>query len=137
MELLRSLLAAFIGTGLMSRSSFTEMYWEGRPASVVPGQAANQILKILGVPEIAGRGLHPLELHALDPRRVVGRGLLPARRRRRPQPRRAGVLFILIVWGSEQIYLPLLGLGIPWPWNLAHRCDAPLIDVLNRDRASD
>lgn len=60
MELLRSLLAAFIGTGLMSRSSFTEMYWEGRPASVVPGQAANQILKILGVPEIAGRGLQIL-----------------------------------------------------------------------------
>lgn len=28
----------------------------------------------------------------------------------------AGVLFFLIVWGSEQIDLPLLGLGIPWPW---------------------
>ena len=117
MELLQSLLAAFIGTGLMSRSSFTEMYWEGRPASVVPGQATNQILKIFGVPEIEGRGLQILSdymhwilgvswgvvFYLLVGVADLNLGV-------------AGVLFFLIVWGSEQIYLPLLGLGIPWPW---------------------
>jgi len=117
MTLLHAILAAVIGTALMSRSSFTEMHWAGREASVIPGRAANQILRIVGVPEIEGRALKILSdythwllgaawgvvfwlLHGVADLNVAV----------------SAVLFFLIVWGAEQIYLPLLGLGIPWPW---------------------
>lgn len=117
MDLLHAILAAVFGTVLMSRSSFTEMFWEGRPASVVPGQAANQVLRIFGVPKIEGRLLQILSDYAhwvlgaswgvvfwlLKDVADLNLGI-------------TGVLFFLIVWGAEQLYLPLLGLGIPWPW---------------------
>ncbi len=117
MELLHALLAAVIGTALMSRSSFTEMFWEGRAASTVPGQALGQLLRPFGVQKIEGRMLSILSdyMHwalgvswgvvfwLLHP--VAGVDLWLA-----------GVAYFLVVWGAEQIYLPLLGLGIPWPW---------------------
>ncbi len=117
MELLHAILAAVFGTVLMSRSSFTEMFWEGRQASTVPGQAANQILRLVGVPKIEGRLLQILSdyvhwvlgaswgvvfwlLHD-----VADLNLWVT-----------GILFFVVVWGAAQVYLPLLGLGIPWPW---------------------
>ncbi len=117
MELLHAILAAVFGTALMSRSSFTEMFWEGRPASVVPGQAVNKVLSPFGVPKIEGRLLHILSDYAhwalgtswgvvfwllLD---VAGLNL-----------GLTGILYFFIVWGAEQVYLPLLGIGVPWSW---------------------
>ena len=114
--LLHAILAAFIGAGLMTVSSTTEQNWVGRDPSVVPGLATAKLLRPFGVDEVKGRALDVLATWThwvygtlwgvvfwvlIDP---VGLSLGIA-----------GVLFFLIVWGAEQIHLPVLKLA-PWPW---------------------
>ncbi len=116
--LLHAILAAVLGTVVMNLSSTTEMQYRGRPASTAPGRASNKVLRLVGVPTLEGRALEilstwthwlygaawgvvlwvlvgPLALHL-----VV-----------------AGVVFFLVVWLTEQVELPLLGVAPPsWTW---------------------
>lgn len=116
--LLRALLSTFIGTGAMTVSSTVEMDARGRDASTAPGRAANKLLRLVGVPELKGPPLNVLSdlTHwfygtawgvvfwlLVD---VAGLSLAVA-----------GPLFFLIVWGTEQVQLPLLGIAPPgWKW---------------------
>ena len=101
----------------MTLSSTTEMQWRERPPSVVPGKAANKLLQLVGVPELKGRTLDLLATWThwiygtawgvlfwvlIDP---LGLSIVPA-----------GVVFFSVVWLTEQLELPLLGIGVPWPW---------------------
>ncbi len=121
MELLHAVLAAVISTVFMNLSSYTEMHWRERQASVVPGMATNKILSVFGVPTLEGRSLKILSewTHYLY---GAGWGIvfwllvsvwdLPLVL--------SGVLFFLVVWIVEQIQLPLLNIGVPpsWKWGL-------------------
>lgn len=116
--LLRAILAAAFGTVAMTLSSTTEMQWVGRPASVAPGLAFAKLLSFVGAPEIKGRALDILAtwVHWLygawwgvafwvliD---VAGLPLAAT-----------AVAFFLVVWLSEQVELPLLGVAPPgWTW---------------------
>ena len=119
MDFLHAILAAVLGTVAMTWSSTTEMYLEGRSESVVPGKATNKILRLIGVPEFADDSkalkilshlthwiygaawgaLYWVFVSVADLNPVV-----------------AGVPFFLAVWIIEQIELPMLGIGVPWPW---------------------
>jgi hypothetical protein len=114
--LLQAMLAAVFGTVVMTLSSTTEMQWTQRPASVAPGLATVKLLRPFGLREVKGRALDILATWThwgygtlwgvalwalLDP---LG---LPVAL--------AGVLLFFIVWLTEQIELPVLGLA-PWPW---------------------
>lgn len=116
--LVRALLSAFIGTAAMTFSSTVEMDARGRDPSTAPGRAANKVLGLFGVPELKGMPLHVLSdvTHwvygtawgvgfwlLVD---VVGLSLALA-----------GPLFFLVVWGAEQVHLPLLRIAPPgWRW---------------------
>lgn len=119
--LLQAVIAAVLGTVAMTLSSTTEMQWRGRSASVVPGLAANKMLRLVGVPELKGRALDILSTWThwvygaawgvlfwvlVDP---IGMPVAVA-----------GVVFFLVVWLAEQIHLPLMGVGVPpsWTWGL-------------------
>jgi hypothetical protein len=125
--LLHSVVAAFIGTGLMTISSTTEQQWVGRDPSVAPGLAAAKLLRPIGVREVKGRALDLLATWThwvygtlwgigfwvlVDP---FGLPLVVA-----------GVVFLLLVWGAEQVHLPVLGVA-PWPWKWGLK--ANLIDL--------
>jgi len=121
MELLHALLAATIGTVMMTLSSSTEMHWRQRAASVVPGMATNKMLSVVGVPKLEGRSLQILSewthwvygtAWGLIYWLLVAKADLPLVG--------AGVLFFLIVWLLEQIELPLLDIGVPpsWKWGI-------------------
>lgn len=115
---LRGLLAGVIGTVFMNLSSETEMYLRGREPSVTPGRAANKVLGVVGVPQLEGTALRVLSTWThylygagwglllwvlLSPLELSIAAALP--------------LFFLIVWGTEQIQLPALGLTPPsWKW---------------------
>lgn len=114
--LLRAIVAAALGTAAMTLSSTTEQYWVGRDPSVVPGLATAKLLRPFGVREVKGRALDILSywthwaygtLWGLVFWVLVGPGGLPLSG--------AAPLYFLIVWGAEQIHLPVLGLA-PWPW---------------------
>ena len=115
--LLQSVIAAVLGTVAMTLSSTTEMEWRGRQASVVPGLASNKLLHLVGVPELKGRALDIASTWThwtygagwgLLFWLLVGPAGLP--------PAGAGIIFFLAVWLTEQIELPLLGIGVPWSW---------------------
>ncbi len=113
----RAILAAILGTLAMDLSSSTEMYWRGRQPSVVPGKATNKLLRLVGVPELEGRSLKILS-HWTHWMYGAGWGIvfwllvpvagLPLAL--------GGVVFFFVVWLTEQFELPLLGIGVPWPW---------------------
>jgi uncharacterized membrane protein YagU involved in acid resistance len=116
--LLQALLSTFMGTAAMTVSSTVEMDARGRDPSTAPGRAANRLLGLVGVPELKGPPLHVLSdlTHWLYGTAwgvvfwllVEGAGLSLAV---------AGLLFLLIVWGTEQVELPLLGIAPPsWKW---------------------
>jgi uncharacterized membrane protein YagU involved in acid resistance len=116
--LLQALLSTFMGTAAMTVSSTVEMDARGRDPSTAPGRAANKLLGLVGVPELKGPPLHVLSnlTHWLYGTAwgvvfwllVEGAGLSLAV---------AGLLFLLIVWGTEQVELPLLGIAPPsWKW---------------------
>ena len=116
--LLQALLSTFMGTAAMTVSSTVEMDARGRDPSTAPGREANRLLGLVGVPELKGPPLHVLSdlTHWLYGTAwgvviwllVDGAGLSLAV---------AGLLFLLIVWGSEQVQLPLLGIAPPgWKW---------------------
>ena len=114
--LLRAILAAVFGTVAMTLSSTTEMQWVERPASVVPGLATARLLRPFGVREVKGRALDILAtwthwgygaLWGFAFWALVDPAGLPLAA--------AGALFFLIVWGTEQVELPVLDLA-PWPW---------------------
>lgn len=116
--LLQALLSTFMGTAAMTASSTVEMDARGRDPSTAPGRAANKLLGLVGVPELKGPPLHVLPdvTHWLYGTAwgvlfwllVEGAGLSLAV---------AGLLFLLIVWGTEQVQLPLLGIAPPsWKW---------------------
>lgn len=114
--LLQAILAAVIGTVVMTLSSTTEMQFRGRAASTAPGRAVNKVLHLVGVPILEGRALEILStwshwlygagwgvafwLLAV----VLGMPIAAA-----------GLAFFLVVWLTEQIELPVLGIA-PWPW---------------------
>jgi uncharacterized membrane protein YagU involved in acid resistance len=116
--LVRALLSAFMGTAAMTLSSTVEMDARGRDPSTAPGRAANKLLGLVGVPELKGPPLHVLSdvTHwvygtvwglafwlLVD---VAGLSLTAV-----------GPLFFLIVWGTAQVQLPLLGIAPPsWRW---------------------
>lgn len=111
-----AIVAAFAGTGLMTISSTTEMQWVGREPSVAPGLATAKLLRPLGVREVKGRALDLLAtwthwvygtLWGFVFWALVDPAGLPLAL--------AALVFFLIVWGAEQIHLPLLGIA-PWPW---------------------
>jgi uncharacterized membrane protein YagU involved in acid resistance len=115
---LRGILAGVVGTVFMNLSSETEMHIRGRQPSVVPGRAANKVLGIVGVPQLEGTALQVLSTwtHYLYGAAwglvlwvlVSSFGLSLAV---------AAPLYFLIVWGTEQIQLPALGLTPPsWKW---------------------
>lgn len=116
--LLQALLSTFMGTAAMTVSSTVEMDARGRDPSTAPGRAANRLLGLVGVPELKGPPLHVLSdvTHWLYGAAwgvlfwllVDGAGLSLAV---------AGLLFLLIVWGTEQVQLPLLGIAPQsWKW---------------------
>ena len=116
--LVRALLSAFMGTAAMTLSSTVEMDARGRDPSTAPGRAANKLLGLVGVPELKGPPLHVLSdvTHWLYETAwavafwllVDAAGLsLTA----------AGPLILLIMWGTAQVQLPLLGMAPPtWRW---------------------
>lgn len=119
--LLQSVIAALLGTVVMTLSSTTEMQWRERPASVVPGLASNKLLQLVGGPELKGRSLDILSTWThwaygtawgVVFWLLVGPAALPL-----PA---AGALFFLTVWLTEQVELPLLGIGVPasWRWGI-------------------
>jgi hypothetical protein len=125
--LLRALLSAFMGTAAMTVSSTVEMDGRGRDPSTAPGRAANRLLGLVGVPELKGPPLHVLSdvTHWLYGTAwgvvfwllvgVAGLALAVA-----------GPLFFLIVWGTAQVQLPVLGISPPsWKWGV----NEVLIDV--------
>lgn len=125
---LQSVVAAVLGTVVMTLSSTTEMQWRQRPASVVPGLAANKLLGLVGMPELKGRALDVLSTWT---HWIYGAGWgvvfwLLTGAAGLPLPA-AGVLFFLAVWLTEQIELPLLGIGVPWSWKWGIK--ANLIDA--------
>lgn len=115
--MLQAILAAVLGTVAMTLSSTTEMQWRERAASVAPGRAANKVLRVVGVPELKGRSLDILSTWT---HWVYGAGWgvvfwllvdvagLPLAL--------AGIAFFSVVWLTEQIQLPLLGIDVPWSW---------------------
>lgn len=114
--LLQAILAAVFGTVVMTLSSTTEMQWVQRPASVVPGLASAKLLRPFGVREVKGRALDILStwtrwaygaLWGVALWALLGPLALPVVA--------AGVLLFFIVWLTEQIEPPMLGLA-PWPW---------------------
>jgi hypothetical protein len=122
--LLRAILAAVLGTVVMTLSSTTEMQWVQRPASVVPGLAAAKLLRPFGIPEVKGRALDILAtwahwgygtLWGVAFWALLGPTGLPVAA--------AGVLLFVIVWLTEQVELPVLGLA-PWPWKWGLRYNA-------------
>jgi hypothetical protein len=115
---IRGILAGLIGTVFMNLSSETEMHLRGRQPSVVPGRAANKVLSIVGVPQLEGTALQVLStwthyLYGAAWGVVLWVLLSPLE-----LPLAAGFpLLFLIVWGTEQIELPALGLTPPaWKW---------------------
>jgi hypothetical protein len=121
---LRAILAAVLGTVAMTLSSTTEQQLVGREPSVVPGLATAKLLRPLGVREVKGRALDILSTWThwvfgtlwgfvfwalIDP---IGLPLAGA-----------GVIFFLLVWGAQQVQLPVLGLT-PWPWRWGVRAYA-------------
>jgi hypothetical protein len=122
--LLRAVLAAVVGTVVMTLSSTTEMQWVQRPASVVPGLATVRLLRPFGVREVKGRALDILgtwthwgygALWGVALWALLGPAGLPVAA--------AGVLLFFIVWLTEQVELPVLGLA-PWPWTWGLRYNA-------------
>jgi hypothetical protein len=122
--LLRAILAAMIGTVAMTLSSTTEMQWVERPASVVPGLATAKLLRPFGIKEVKGRALDILAtwthwgygaMWGIVFWALIGPAGLPLAA--------AGALFFLIVWGTEQVQLPVLELA-PWPWKWGLRYNA-------------
>ncbi len=115
---IRGILAGMIGTVFMNLSSDTEMHLRGRQPSVTPGRAANKVLRIVGVPQLEGTALQVLSTWThylygaawglvlwvlLSSLELSIAAVLP--------------LLLLIVWGTEQIQLPALGLAPPsWKW---------------------
>jgi hypothetical protein len=123
--LLRAILSAVIGTVAMTLSSTTEMQWVERPASVVPRLATAKLLRPFGIREVKGsRALDILAtwthwgygiLWGVVFWALIGPAGLPLAA--------AGGLFFLIVWGTEQIQLPVLQLA-PWPWRWGLKSNA-------------
>lgn len=117
---LQAILAAVFGTVVMTLSSTTEMQFRGRAASTAPGRAVNKILHVVGVPILEGRALDILATwsHWLYGAAwgvafwllavVAGLPIVVA-----------GIAFFLIVWLTEQVELPLLGVAPQsWTWGL-------------------
>lgn len=118
--LAQAIIAAVVGTAAMTLSSTTEMHIRGRPESTAPGRATNKLLRPVGVPELEGRSLAILSTWThwlygaawgvvfwllID---VAGLSL-----------GLSGILFFLIVWGAEQVHLPVLGIAPPpWKWGI-------------------
>jgi hypothetical protein len=124
---LQAILATVLGTVAMTLSSTTEMQWTERPPSVAPGLAVARLLRLFGIDEVKGRALDILATWVhwvygalwgvafwvlIDP---LGLPLAVT-----------GVVFFLVVWGAEQVHLPLLGIA-PWPWTWGLRYN--LIDA--------
>ena len=115
---LRGILAGVIGTVFMNLSSETEMHLRGRQPSVIPARAANKVLSIVGVPQLEGTALKVLSTwtHYLYGA-AWGVVLWVLLLRLELSIAAALPLFFLIVWGTEQIELPALGLTPPsWKW---------------------
>jgi len=115
---LRGILAGVIGTVFMNLSSETEMHLRGRQPSVVPARAANKVLSIVGVPQLEGTALKVLSTwtHYLYGA-AWGLVLWVLLSTLELSIAAALPLFFLIVWGTEQIELPALGLTPPaWRW---------------------
>jgi hypothetical protein len=115
---LRGILAGVIGTVFMNLSSETEMHLRGRQPSVVPARAANKVLSIVGVPQLEGTALKVLSTwtHYLYGA-AWGLVLWVLLSTLELSIAAALPLFFLIVWGTEQIELPALGLTPPsWKW---------------------
>lgn len=115
---LRGILAGVIGTVFMNLSSETEMHLRGRQPSVVPARAANKVLSIVGVPQLEGTALQVLSTwtHYLYGT-AWGLVLWMLLSTLELSIAAAFPLFLLIVWGTEQLELPALGLTPPlWKW---------------------
>lgn len=115
---LRGILAGAIGTVFMNLSSETEMHLRGRQPSVTPGRAANKVLRIVGVPQLEGTALQVLSTwtHYLYGA-AWGLVLWLLLSSLELSIAAALPLFFFIVWGTEQIQLPALGLTPPsWKW---------------------
>lgn len=117
---IQAILAAVFGTVVMTLSSTTEMQFRGRAASTAPGRAVNKVLHVVGVPILEGRALDILATwsHWLYGAAwgvvfwllvaIAGLPIVVA-----------GIAFFLIVWLTEQVELPLLGVAPPsWTWGL-------------------
>ena len=117
---IQAIVAAVIGTVVMTLSSTTEMQFRERAPSTAPGRAANKLLHLVGIPIFEGRALEILSTwtHWLYGAAwgvvfwlltvVAGLPLIVT-----------GVVFFLIVWITEQVELPLLGVAPPsWTWGL-------------------
>jgi hypothetical protein len=115
---LRGILAGVIGTVFMNLSSETEMHLRGRQPSVVPARAANKVLSIVGVPQLEGTALKVLSTwtHYLYGA-AWGLVLFLLLSTVELSIAAALPLFFVIVWGTEQVELPALGLTPPsWKW---------------------
>jgi uncharacterized membrane protein YagU involved in acid resistance len=116
--LLRGVLAGLIGTVFMNLSSETEMHIRGRQPSVVPGRAANKMLSIVGVPQLEGAALKVLSTWTHYLYGAAWGVVLWVLLSTLELPIAAALpLFFVIVWGTEQVELPALGLTPPsWKW---------------------
>jgi hypothetical protein len=120
----KGLVAGFVGTVAMTVSSTLEMKLRGRPASTAPADAAAKVLAIERFAHDAARQRFATLVHwgygtgwgAV--RALLGLAGLP--------PVAATGAHLAVVWGSETIMLPALGVAPPfWTWG----ADEVAIDV--------
>jgi len=114
--LLHTVLAAFVGTGLMTLSSETEATVSGRGASDSPGRAVSRVVELLGGQKLGGKSL---KVASTWMHWVYGTGwgvvlwVLLDSELFGLSPLIAGIAYFAIVWGAAQVLMPLLGVAKP------------------------
>jgi hypothetical protein len=110
----RGLVAGLVGTAAMTVSSTLEMRLRGRPASTAPADAVARVLGIVPADERARQRLATVVHWCYGTGWGAVRGLLDAAGVRGP---RATAAHLGVVWGTELVTLPALGVTTPaWEW---------------------
>jgi hypothetical protein len=108
------LVAGLAGTAAMTVSSTVEMKARGRPSSSTPAEAAARVLGVEPRDDRARRRFAAIVHWSYGTGWGAVRGLLDAAGVRGA---RATVAHLGIVWGSELVMLPALGVAPPpWRW---------------------
>jgi hypothetical protein len=106
----KGIFAGAAGTAAMTVSSTIEMKLRGRPASSAPAQAAAKVLGVEPVDEESEARFSNLVHWGYGTAWGGARGLLAATGLSGPA---ATTAYFAVVWGSEQVMLPTLGVTPP------------------------